>query len=105
MSTSPDKAAPEYKSEAEMIRDQYFYEDGWHSTNYAQMPSSPDMLFEDIHAAEAQLVALRATKIKAQTRFDKARKELDEANATLHNKETYLAICKLALADALEIPK
>jgi hypothetical protein len=105
MSKDEELPQEDTQSEADRLRDSYRRSDGWHATNNAQLPSDCDMLFQSIKRMEERAQDQRATLEKVHKRLKNVRAEHDQASGVYYQTVRDLDILKLALAEAMEIPK
>lgn len=99
--------ANEGLTEAEILRRDYFREDGWHAFNNAQIgrACSPKFLIDSIERTQSAYADALAEEAAARRKKEAAEKSLREAQAKRYPIEVNLKILKLALSDSLDIPQ
>ena len=93
------------RTRAEELRDSHCHQGKWYFPNSAPAPTEISSLYNGIQKAQETLAKELAEQGDVQAEYEIARRAKDRADKAVVNARDKLDILKLALSDALEIPK
>lgn len=99
----PEAAPP--RTRAEELRDHHCHQGKWYFPNSSPVSTEISRLYDAIPKAQETLAKELAEQGDARSDYEVARRAKERADKAVMNARDRLDILKLALSDALEIPK
>lgn len=99
----PEAAPPQTR--AEYLRDHHFHQGKWYFPNSSEAPTDIGQIYSRIQKIQEELAVVLERKSIVDQDYDDIRRAKDRADGAVRNAQDKLDILKLALSDALEIPK